>query len=158
MLAVVALGSMIGWPLYRLIKNVHKRGRLPDMKPMRVTSAPTVVAVVLFVFFFVPLPVTRIREHGFVQVQPTEVAQVTVEVPGILKTVYVVEGQQVKKGQLLAEFAPLFEMENQRATCAVPDRNQGEQQGRPRRPNQQGKRRSTKGPPEGPARQGGRRT
>ena len=32
MLALAALASMIGWPLYRLVKNIHKRGRLPDMK------------------------------------------------------------------------------------------------------------------------------
>ena len=88
MLAVGALASMIGWPLYRLIKNVSKRGRLPDMKPIRVTISASVVAVVLLVVFFVPMPVSRIRTPGFVQVQPTEISQVTIEVPGILKTVY----------------------------------------------------------------------
>ena len=39
-----ALASMVGWPLYRLVKNVHKRGRLPDMKPVRVTVSAALVA------------------------------------------------------------------------------------------------------------------
>jgi putative peptide zinc metalloprotease protein len=113
LLAIGALASMIGWPLYRLIKNVRKRGRLPDMKPIRVTISACLVAAVLFVVFFIPLPVTRIRERGFVQVQPTEVTQVAVEVPGILTAVHVTEGQAVKKGKLLAELTSL-ELENQR--------------------------------------------
>jgi putative peptide zinc metalloprotease protein len=113
LLAIGALASMIGWPMYRLIKNVRKRGRLPDMKPIRVTISAGLVAAALFVVFFIPLPVTRIRQHGFVQVQPTEITQVAVEVPGILTTVHVTEGQQVKKGKLLAEFVSL-DLENQR--------------------------------------------
>src|SRR5207302_1912773 len=36
MLAALAAGSMVGWPLYRLGKNLHKRGRFPDMKSARV--------------------------------------------------------------------------------------------------------------------------
>src|SRR5690606_19910437 len=62
LLAIGALGSMIGWPLYRLITNVRKRGRLPDMKPIRLVLTTIVVAAVLFVICFVPMPVTRIRE------------------------------------------------------------------------------------------------
>jgi putative peptide zinc metalloprotease protein len=104
LLAIGALGSMIGWPLYRLIKNVSKRGRLPDMKPIRVTLSASVVAAVLFVVFFIPAPVTRVRQHGFVQVQPTQIAHLSVEVPGILKELLVKEGQLVKKGQRIALF------------------------------------------------------
>src|SRR5262249_21122168 len=83
LLAIGALASMIGWPLYRLIKNVRKRGRLPDMKPTRVTISASIVAALLFVVFFIPLPVTRINQRGYVEVQPTEIAKVSVEVPGI---------------------------------------------------------------------------
>jgi len=116
-LAIGALGSMIGWPLYRLIKNVRKRGRLPDMKPIRVVITTAIVAVVLFVVFFIPMPVTRIREHGTVQVQPTYIAHVTVETPGILKTIYVKEGQTVNQGKILAEFINTA-LENQREKVA----------------------------------------
>ncbi len=104
MLAAGALASMLGWPLYRLIKNVRKRGRLPDMKPPRVIASAAVVAVVLVVVFFLPLPISRIRETGLVQIKANYVAQVAVEVPGQLKTLYVKEGMPVAKGQILAEF------------------------------------------------------
>ena len=52
MLAAFALGSMMGWPLFRLIKNVHKRGRLPDMKMPNVTISSVCLATVLLGFFF----------------------------------------------------------------------------------------------------------
>jgi putative peptide zinc metalloprotease protein len=125
LLAVGALASMIGWPMYRLIKNVHKRGRLPDMKPIRVTISASIVVAALIVIFFIPLPVTRIRQHGFVQVQPTEITQVAVEVPGILKRLLVTEGQFVKKGKELAIFESM-ELESQqdqiKATLDIKDR------------------------------------
>src|SRR5439155_16519386 len=53
LLAVGALASMIAWPMYRLIKNVRKRGRLPDMKPVRVSISASVVAIVLLVVFLI---------------------------------------------------------------------------------------------------------
>lgn len=113
LLAIGALASMIGWPMYRLIKNVNKRGRLPDMKPIRVTISASLVAVLLFVVFFIPLPVTRICQPGFVQVQPTEIMHLTVEVPGKLTEMFVKEGQFVKKGTRIAQFTSQ-ELENQR--------------------------------------------
>jgi putative peptide zinc metalloprotease protein len=111
LLAVGALGSMLGWPLYRLIKNVKKRGRLPDMKPIRVTLSACLVAIVLLVVLFVPLPVSRIRQSGYVE--PTEITRVSVEVPGLLKELLVNEGQFVKKGKELARFSSL-ELETKR--------------------------------------------
>lgn len=111
LLAVGALGSMIGWPLYRLIKNVKKRGRLPDMKPIRVTISACLVAMVLLVVFLVPLPVSRIRDRGYVE--PIEIMRVSVEAPGMLKELLVKEGQFVKKGKELARFASL-ELETKR--------------------------------------------
>jgi putative peptide zinc metalloprotease protein len=112
MLAAMALGSMIGWPLYRLGKALHKRGRLPDMKPVRVTITAIVVAALLFVFFFVPLPVSRVRETGLVQIQPRDVVHVHLEIPGKLEKIFVQEGQWVAKGTVLAEFSNL-ELKNQ---------------------------------------------
>lgn len=111
MLAMVALGSMIGWPLYRLIKNIRKRGRLPDMKTGRVLVSASVVALFLFGFFFVPLPVTRVRQPGLVQVQPDYLEPVHVKVGGTLQRVHVIEGEFVRKGKILAEFYNV-ELEN----------------------------------------------
>ncbi len=104
MLAVAALGSMIGWPLWRLGKNIHKRGRLPDMKPMRVTISTIVVASVILAFFFLPLPVSRVRQVGLLQLQPEAVEKVPVVLPGQPIKIFVSEGQFVKKGAELAIF------------------------------------------------------
>jgi putative peptide zinc metalloprotease protein len=107
MLAIMAAGSMVGWPLYRLGKNLHKRGRVPDMKPVRVTISASVLAAVLLLFFFLPLPVSRVRETGLVQVRPAYVEPVHVKVPGVLEKIRVKEGQLIRKGAVLAEFSSL---------------------------------------------------
>src|SRR5438132_5348776 len=60
MLACAPAGSMVGWPLYRLRKNLHKRVRLQDMKAVRVAFTTAVCAAVLFFIFFVPMPVSRV--------------------------------------------------------------------------------------------------
>src|SRR5262249_15868169 len=107
MLAIAAAGSMGGWPLYRLGKNLHKRGRLPDMKPVRVTASLAVLGALLVAAFTVPLPVSRVRQHALVQVQPEQLARVYVVVPGTLERLYVKDGQPVLKGDVLAEFRNL---------------------------------------------------
>ncbi|HEV8060734.1 MAG TPA: site-2 protease family protein, partial [Gemmataceae bacterium] len=103
MLACGAAGSMIGWPLYRMLKNLNKRGRLPDMKPVRVTLSSIGVACILLFLFLVPLPVSRLREIGLVQVQPDNVELITISVPSnmpvILKKLRIRDGQMVEKGQ-----------------------------------------------------------
>ncbi|MCC6419787.1 MAG: efflux RND transporter periplasmic adaptor subunit [Gemmataceae bacterium] len=104
LLALLAVGSMIGWPLFRLGQNLYKRGRLPDMKPVRVTLSSCVLAGLILAFFFLPLPVSRVRQSGLVQVQPQAMEKVPVVVPGRLERVAVKEGQYVKKGAILAEF------------------------------------------------------
>ena len=116
MLACASAASMVGWPLFRMAKNLHRRGRLPDMKPVRVTLTSIGVAAVLLFIFLVPLPVGRIRELGVVQVQPKESTKVVVQIPKdfpvILNKLYVRDGQTVLKGQPLAEFTSL-ELDNQ---------------------------------------------
>jgi putative peptide zinc metalloprotease protein len=107
MLAVAAACSLMGWPLFRLGKGIHKRGRLPDMKPVRTTISVSVVAAVLLFFFLVPLPVSRVRQTGVVQVQPQATLAVHLEVPGILEKMHVKEGQHVQKGAVLATFTSL---------------------------------------------------
>jgi putative peptide zinc metalloprotease protein len=101
-LALFAAGSMIGWPLFRLGKSLNKRGRLPDMKPVRVMiSAGVVVGVLLFVFV-VPLPVSRVRQQGLVQVQPEALSEVFITVPGRLEELRVRDGEHVEQGAVLA--------------------------------------------------------
>ncbi len=111
MLAWAAAGSMIGWPLYRLGKALHKRGRLPDMKSLRVSISSAVVAVFLLFVFLVPLPVSRVRQSGVVELHPDpaipdDAARVYVPVPGILESLgpRCKDGQHVEEGEVLAEF------------------------------------------------------
>ncbi len=105
LLALAALASMIGWPLYRLLKNVHKRGRLPDMKTGRVTASAAAVVLLLCGLFFLPMPVTRVRKQGVVQVNPNDIAQVHIRVVGMLEKILVQEGQFVRKNHVLAVFS-----------------------------------------------------
>jgi putative peptide zinc metalloprotease protein len=112
MLACGAAASLVGWPLFRLGKNLHKRGRLPDMKPIRVTLSTMAVAAAVLFIFLVPLPVSRVRQLALVEVQPDHLTKVVIEIPGILQKQYVRDGEHVRPGQLLAEFRNM-EMENQ---------------------------------------------
>jgi len=102
MLAMAALGSMIGWPLWRLGKNLHRRGRLPDMKSGRVAVSAIIVAVVVIAFFTVPLPVARITQTGLVQLQDEAEAAVMLRVDGRLEELKVKDGSYVNKGEELA--------------------------------------------------------
>src|SRR5215475_10506553 len=87
MLAVGAAASMVGWPLFRMLKNLNKRGRLPDMKPVRVTLSSIGVACILLFIFLVPLPVGRLREIGLVQVQPDDLKKIVIDVPANMTTI-----------------------------------------------------------------------
>jgi len=114
LLAIAAVGSLVGWPLFRLGQALHKRGRLPDMQGRRVTVTAIACVVLLLLFFLLPLPIGRVRQIGLVQVQPEAVANVYVAEPGILQVLHVRDGQCVEENDLLAEFRSL-ELENQLA-------------------------------------------
>lgn len=125
LLAMGALASMIGWPLYRLGKNLYKRGRLPDMKTWRVTLTALTVGLVVVLFFTVPLPVSRVRQTALVEVHPDAASKVHVSVPGvgdrtpgILKRLEIKDGQSVPEDYILAEFRNLsLEMEHEEAVA-----------------------------------------
>jgi putative peptide zinc metalloprotease protein len=75
------------------------------MKSRRVNITIGVVLLVLIVFFLVPLPVSRVRETGVVQIQPDAVVRVFVPYPGgILDHLYVRNGEMVQENQVLARF------------------------------------------------------
>jgi len=102
MLALAALGSMIGWPLWRLGKNLHRRGRLPDMKTGRAVASGLVVAVIVVAFFTVPLPVSRVRQTALVQLQDQAETPVLLREDGRLERLHVSDGQLVHKDDILA--------------------------------------------------------
>jgi putative peptide zinc metalloprotease protein len=104
-MAIFAAGSLAGWPLYRLGKNLYKRGRVPDMKMLRVALCAAAVAAVVVLFFLVPLPVSRVRQIGLVELTPDKNTKVFVTVPGTLEELKVHDGEPVVKGQVLARFS-----------------------------------------------------
>lgn len=118
MLAVFALASMFIWPIYRMVKNIRQRGRLPDMKAKRVYVTAAVAAGLVAVFFVVPLPISRVLEQGLVNVDPGHSGPVGLIEPGYLKALHVQEGQAVQHGQLLLTFDSR-ELREQRAQAAA---------------------------------------
>lgn len=113
LIAFAAACLMVGRPLYSLGQFLHKRGwTFPEMKPKRVKITTSVVVVLLLAFFFLPLPVSRVRETALVQVRPEALQKVFVIVPGTLVKLHVWDGQRVETGDVLAEFESL-ELERQ---------------------------------------------
>jgi putative peptide zinc metalloprotease protein len=113
-LASLTIGSMIGWPAYRCVRFfANQGGRVPEMQPQRLALSAAAGGVLLLAFFLVPLPLSRVRQVGLVQVQPDALANVFVQVGGTLQKLHVRDGQQVGQGDVLAEFRN-FDLENQR--------------------------------------------
>ena len=110
MLAMASLASMVGWPLYRLGKNIHQRGRLPDMKRVRVAITGSIFCGLIVAAFTVPLPVSRITAAGVVELRPESWEPVYVPVPlegqvMILQELHVKDGERVRAGDELARFS-----------------------------------------------------
>ncbi len=104
LLGTGAVGSMVGMPLYQLGKGIHRRGRLPDMKPVRVWITVGVVVAALVVVMLIPFPV-KVRGLALVQVKPDEKSSMKVVAPdpgGLLREVSVEDGQWVRAGDPLA--------------------------------------------------------
>jgi putative peptide zinc metalloprotease protein len=104
MLALISLASIFIWPTYKVIKNIHQRGRLPDMKAARVYITLGTLVALLAAFFFLPLPVSRVKETGLVVVAPAALEAVLLPEPARLVAIEVRPGQAVRKGQVLGRF------------------------------------------------------
>ncbi len=104
MLALAALASMLGWPLYRMIQNINRRGRLPDMKRVRVAITATVVFALLLFVLLVPVPISRVMGQGLIQAIPESGSRITLTQQGKLLHLKVTDGDVVREGEQLAEF------------------------------------------------------
>lgn len=124
-LALFALGSLVGWPLYRMIKGYQQRGRLPDMKPHRVAITVSIVLVLLLLFLFLPLPISRVRDKGLIELDPEHSQKVFVPFArgATLQRVSVEEGDYVEKDQEIAVFYS-EELEESRAKYVAERRKQ----------------------------------
>jgi putative peptide zinc metalloprotease protein len=105
-LTLFALGSLVGWPMYRMVKGYQQRGRLPDMKPRRVAVTVTIFTVIVLAFFLLPLPISRVQEKGLIELDPNHSQKVFVPVAkgATLQQVFVQEGDHVEKDQEIAQF------------------------------------------------------
>ena len=106
MLAVASLASLFIWPSYRVVKNIHQRGRLPDMKAARVYITIAVAMAILLAFFFLPLPVSRIHETGLVGIDPDHAEAVLLPEPARLAEIEdgAMPGRAVRQNEVLARF------------------------------------------------------
>ncbi len=100
----ISLGAMIGMPLYKLGKSIHRRGRLPDMKPVRVIISAIVTVVLLSTIMLIPLPM-RVKATTLIMPDPQYSRAVVVEDEGnFLAELLVQDGEKVTAGQPLARF------------------------------------------------------
>jgi multidrug efflux pump subunit AcrA (membrane-fusion protein) len=99
------------------------------MKSVRVTITALVVASVVAAAFLLPLPVSRVRQVGLVEVKAANQAKVYVTIPGKLERLYVRDGQRVEQGDVLAEFSNI-ELENllakEESLCEIYEKEAGQ--------------------------------
>jgi len=74
------------------------------MKRKRVVTSGVILSAILIAFLFLPLPVSRVRETGVIQVSEGSREYVHVYDTGMLLEVFVHDGQEVKTGTDLARF------------------------------------------------------
>jgi putative peptide zinc metalloprotease protein len=102
LLGTGALGSMVGYPIYNLIKAYRKRGRVPDMNSWRVGLTLSVAVAFMVVAFTVPFPV-RVKGLAVIQPDPAHLVHITVPARGgFLAELKVEDGQAVRQGAQLA--------------------------------------------------------
>jgi putative peptide zinc metalloprotease protein len=102
LLGTAAVGSMAGMPLYKLGRFLHRRGRLPDMKPWRVGITSVLTVVALVVILSIPFPM-NVHSMAVVQVDSQETVKIVApESGGFLRELLVRDGQTVQKGEVIA--------------------------------------------------------
>jgi putative peptide zinc metalloprotease protein len=104
LLMMMACVTLFGMPAYRLIANIYRRGRLPDMKRWRVIMSSCVVLAVLGFVFFVPVRINKVTGIGVIQAKPEAIETLHTQIPGVLDRLFVREGDEVKKGEEIARF------------------------------------------------------
>ncbi|MEZ6142832.1 MAG: hypothetical protein R3B84_19895 [Zavarzinella sp.] len=107
LLAFFALASMTVWPVVKMVKGFRQRGRLPDMKRPRVIITLLIFTGMVAAFFFLPLPVARVREAGLVQIEEGYAEKVHSLETAVLTEVLVKDGEYVRENQDLARFRNL---------------------------------------------------
>lgn len=98
MLAVGAAFTMFVYPLWKVIGTLRQRWRSLKVSKLRLAGMSAVAAVVLAAILFTPFPM---RIDAPMILQPRNAVTVFVHVPGVLKEIYVKDGQPIVPGALL---------------------------------------------------------
>ncbi len=98
-IGAASIASLIGRPLWSLGKFFYIPGRIDEVKKPRFYASLAIVAVVLLLIAFLPLPY---HVYCSLEVEPRDAQQVYVMVPGELESVPVKRGKSVKAGDTLA--------------------------------------------------------
>lgn len=104
LIASAALISLIGLPIWRLVKFFHVPGRVYRVKHTRLSATLGGLAVLGAAALFVPLPSAV---YCSLEIKPRDATAVYVDVPGRLQQIHVIAGQQVDAGSPLAELTNL---------------------------------------------------
>lgn len=96
----MSLIGLIGVPIYKVTKFFYVPGRMQKVKKLRFYLSLLGLAAIISFILFVPLPHSVIC---ILEVRVHDADQIYVEVPGLLEEVFVKPGDQVTKGQKLAQ-------------------------------------------------------
>jgi putative peptide zinc metalloprotease protein len=99
-IAAASIASLVGRPLWSLGKFFYVPGRIDEVKKPRMYASLAIVATILLLVLFLPLPY---HVHCSLEVQPRDAEQVYVMVPGELDVLHVERGQKVEPGMPLAD-------------------------------------------------------
>ena len=101
-LVLLALIVILAWPVHRLWQTLGQLRKVSPMKQWRFWLSSSLIASLAAIFFLVPFPI-NVSGVGLVQVEEGHQQSVMVPAPGgFLVQTFVKDGQQVRKGDLLA--------------------------------------------------------
>ncbi len=99
-IGLAAIGGLVIRPLYQVGKFFYIPGRVEQIQPTRLKISIAIVCTAILAVLFVPFPY---RIFCPASIEARDAKTVFVEVPGILEQVAVHAGQQVHKGDVLAQ-------------------------------------------------------
>ncbi|MEZ6096260.1 MAG: biotin/lipoyl-binding protein [Pirellulaceae bacterium] len=103
-IAWFSLLGMVGWPSYKLYRFMSVPGRMMQMKPKRFSIVTAIAVVVIGALFFVPFPSSL---NCRVIVVPTDLESVYAQEGGVVRELFVKDGDQVEVDQPIASIQSL---------------------------------------------------
>lgn len=101
-IAIMAIWGLIGMPLVKLFRFFSVPGRMLAVKPVRLLASCGVAAMVVAMVFFMPVP-HYVRCSFYLQ--PRDVDNLYVELPGTIQAVYRRANEMVNEGEPLLQLS-----------------------------------------------------